>query len=93
VFLIELDDLAGTRYVDLQLSAAPTDAGGTIALLGVSDSPSTIEVGIISESKRTAVSGSVTTNAAGAPEPGSAALLGSAGLVAWLLRRRLAVRG
>src|SRR5664280_1248787 len=90
-FLIELEDLSELHYIDLNLSAVPTDAGGTIPLLLSGNYPRTLEVNIGSEELRQAVSGSVTTGAA-VPEPASALLLGSAGLLGLLARRRLAPR-
>lgn len=89
IFLIELMDSSQSHYIDLQLSAVPTDAGGTIPLLLAGNFPRTLEVDRGTEARREAVSGSVTTDTS-VPEPASALLLGSAGLLAVLARRRLA---
>lgn len=87
-FLIELQSSSAPRYIDLQLSTAPTNGGGTIPLLLTGNAPRTVEVDQASERSRDAASGSVTSNST-VPEPASALLLGGAGLLGVLARWRL----
>lgn len=87
-FLIELQSSSASRYIDLQLSTAPTNGGGTIPLLITGDVPNTVEFNQASERSRNAASGSVSANST-VPEPASALLLGGAVMLGLLARRRL----
>jgi len=87
-FYIGFVDLPETRYVELSLPAALTNAGGAIPLVLKGNPNETFETPIITLYARSAVSGTVTTF----PEPASAVLVGSACLLGVVVRRWLAQR-